>query len=128
MHSSNNKVVVVGTSRSNRPINRPCGQPATGLRPRTNMHVHTDLRIVVVAPRLEERGACTENTEIMPIVTRISADQRTVTNEGEIGVVEMFTGLFGILSRERERERAVGIFKSSCEKIFAQNIKKMNKL
>lgn len=34
--SSNNKVVVVGTSRSNRPINRPCGEPATGLRPRTN--------------------------------------------------------------------------------------------
>jgi len=29
-------VVVVGTSRSNRPINRPCAEPATGLRPRTN--------------------------------------------------------------------------------------------
>lgn len=39
--SSNNKVVVVGTSRSNRPINRPCAESATGLRPRTNAHLCT---------------------------------------------------------------------------------------
>lgn len=39
--SSNNKVVVVGTSRSNRPINRPCAESATGLRPRTDAHLCT---------------------------------------------------------------------------------------
>lgn len=39
--SSNNKVVVVGTSRSNRPINRPYAESATGLRPRTNAHLCT---------------------------------------------------------------------------------------
>lgn len=42
--SSNNKVVVVGTSRSNRPINRPCGESATGLRPRTDSHLCTRTR------------------------------------------------------------------------------------